>query len=191
MNISLSIIIPVWNEESIIQKTSSFLKKLRLPFRYSELIFVAGGEDNTYNISKKMKFENFDEVLVLRQNTKDFKSGALIKGIKESKGDIITIVDADTIVTPNFMIEVVQALKKCDVVNCDFIPILRKGFWYDYYIANKLIWAKNSNNLSSLFGAATISIKRGVFNKIGIENFFTDKTTAGVDYFMGIILKNN
>ncbi len=188
---SLSIIIPVWNEENIIQKTSRFLKKLRLPFRYSELILVAGGEDNTYNISKKIQFENFDKVLVLMQNTKDFKSGALLKGIKESRGDIITIVDADTILTPNFMIEVVQALKKCDVVNCDFIPILRKGFWYDYYIANKLIWAKNPNYLPSLFGAATISIKKSVFNRIGIENFFTDKTTAGVDYYMGIMFKKN
>ncbi len=191
MEHSISIIIPAWNEEPYLLKTSKFLRRLSLPCKYSEIIFVAGGSDNTYKICNELKLDNFNNVITLKQTAGDFKSGALIKGIKESKGDIITIIDADTIIAPNFMIEVVQALKIFDVVNCDYIPILRNGFWYDYYIVNKLIWTKNPNNLPSLFGAATISIKRSVFNRIGIENFFTYKTTAGVDYFMGILLKKN
>ena len=159
MEDSISIIVPAWNEEGYVLKPSKFLSRVKLPFKYSEIIFVAGGTDNTFKICNKIKLNNFNKVITLKQTAGDFKSGALIKGLKEAKGDIITIVDADTILAPNFMIEVVQALKKYDVVNCDFIPILRKGFWYDYYIANKLIWAKKPNYLPSLFGAATISIK--------------------------------
>ena len=38
----------------------------------------------------------------------EYKSGALIKGMRNAKGNIITIIDADTLVAPNFMIEVVN-----------------------------------------------------------------------------------
>ncbi len=191
MEQSVSLIIPAWNEEKIILKTFHFLKKLKLPFKYSEIILIAGGVDNTFQICEEVIIENFNHKFALKQEPKDFKFGAIIKGLKMSKGDIITILDADTIPAPNFMIEVVKALKKYDVVNCDYVPMLQKSFWYDYFIINKLIWAKNPDKLPSLFGAATISLKRGILNRIGIENFFTDKTTAGVDHYMGIVLKKN
>jgi len=189
METSVSIIIPAWNEEKIILKTSNFLRKLKLPFKYSEIIFIAGGTDDTYNICNEIKLDNFDNVITHRQNPRDFKSGALIKGIKKSTGDYIILIDADVFVAPNLAIEVARALKKFDVVCCDFIPMMQKGFWYNYYTMFKLLWAKNPSNLSSLIGGATISVKREVINEIGVENFFSHKTTAGVDYYMGLVLK--
>ncbi|MFW9987571.1 MAG: glycosyltransferase [Candidatus Odinarchaeota archaeon] len=192
MEISFSILIPAWNEEKTIKRSCSYLGKLKLPFKYSEIIFIAGGDDNTYNICKEIKLDNFKNKIILKQHPKEYKSGALIKGIKSSKGDYITLIDADTIVTPNLLIEIVDALKTNDVVNCNYYPMIsRRSFWYKYYILNKKIWAKNPNNLNSLFGAATISLKRDLINEIGIKNLFTNKSTAGVDHYMGIILKKN
>ena len=63
MKTKISIIIPAWNEEIIILKTCSFLRKLNLPFDYSELIFIAGGDDKTYEVCKEIKLENFSKVL--------------------------------------------------------------------------------------------------------------------------------
>ena len=191
MNTSVSFIIPAWNEENIIPRTCVFLKKLKLPFNYSELIFIAGGNDDTYKICKNSILDNFNKVITIRQSPGDFKSGALIKGINLAKGNSIILVDADTLVGRNFAIEVVKSLKKYDAVNCNFLPMVNKGFWYNYYIIDKLCWAKNYSNLSSLFGASTISLRKQVINEIGIKNFFTNKSTAGVDHFMGIVLKNN
>lgn len=190
MKTSVSIIIPAWNEERIILKTCLFLKKLKLPFNYSELIFIAGGNDNTFNICKEIKLENFNKVIILKQNLKDYKSGALIKGIKKSIGDFIILIDADVFVAPNLAIEIVKALKEFDVVNCDFIPLLQKGFWYDYFMIFKLNWSRNPNNLLSLVGGATISLRREIIDEIGVENFFSNKTTAGVDYYMGQVLRS-
>ncbi|GAH22233.1 unnamed protein product, partial [marine sediment metagenome] len=68
MDETLSIIIPAWNEQKVILETSEFLRRLKLPFKYSELIFVAGGTDNTYIICKEIKLENFDKVFTLKQN---------------------------------------------------------------------------------------------------------------------------
>ncbi len=191
MDVSVSIIIPAWNEEKIIERTYIFLKNLKLPFKFSEIIFIAGGVDKTYEICKQFKFENFNKVLVLEQKIKDYKSGALIKGMRNVKGNIITIIDADTLVAPNFMIEVARSLKKYDAVNCNYFPMIKRGFWYDFFLIRKFIWAYNPDNLSSLFGAATISLNRCVVEEIGIENFFTNRSTAGVDHYMGVVLQMN
>lgn len=191
MEDTISIIIPAWNEQDIIIDTCNFLRKLKLPFKYSELIFIAGGRDNTYTICQGIKLDNFDNVFTIKQNPGDYKSGALIKGIKKSIGDYIILIDADTLVSSNLVIEIVKSLKKFDAVSCDFLPLLQKGFIYNYHIINKVIWASNPNNLSSLFGGATISFKRKLINEIGVENFFTSKSRAGVDYYMSMVLKRN
>ncbi len=189
MDSSISIIIPAWNESKIISKTSNYIQKLKLPFKYSELIFVAGGTDNTYKICKEIRSENFNNVITLKQNPEEFKSGALIKGINKSKGDYIILIDADVFVPPNLAIEIVKSLRNFDGVNCNFIPLMEKGFWYDFYTIFKLIWGSNPKSLSRFIGGATISLKREIINDIGINNLFSNKTTAGVDYYMSLVLK--
>ncbi|MHA1696610.1 MAG: glycosyltransferase [Candidatus Helarchaeota archaeon] len=186
---TVSIIIPAWNEEKIIKNTLKYIGRLKLPFKYSELIIIAGGDDNTFKKCQEYELNNFNEIVVLEQQPSDFKSGALIKGIKRSKGKIITLMDADVLISPNLAIEVSKALKKFDVVNCNFIPLLPKGFWFNYYEIFKQNWIKNPNNLSSLVGGATISFRREIIEEIGVENCFSSKTTAGVDYYMGQIFK--
>ncbi len=191
MKTTLSIIIPAWNEEFTIPKTCYYLQKLKLPFEYSELIFIAGGEDRTFEICRNVTLDNFSKVITLRQNPGDFKSGALIKGINNSKGDIISLIDSDVFISPNLAIEVEKSLEKFDVVCCDYIPMVGKGFWYNYYTLFKLIWISNPNNLNSLIGGATISLRKEVVNDVGVSNFFSDKSSAGVDYYMGLVLKKN
>ena len=189
MDDTISIVIPAWNEQKTIFETSEFLRKLKLPFKYSELIIIAGGTDNTYNICKEIKLENFDKVFTLKQNPGDYKSGALIKGIKKAIGDNIILIDADTLVSSNLVIEIAKSLKKFDAVMCNYSPKIQKGYMFDYHIINKLISVKNPKKLSSLFGGATISLRREVIEEIGIKNFFTSKSRAGVDYHMSLILK--
>jgi len=191
MDDTISIIIPAWSEQEVIFRTSEFLRKLKLPFKYSELIFIAGGTDNTHDICQEMKLDNFDKVFTFKQNLGDYKSGALIKGIKKAIGDNIILIDADTLVPSNLAIEVVNSLKKFDAVMCDYSPKIQKSHIFDYYIINKLISVKNPKKLSSLFGGATISLRREVIEEIGTENFFTSKSRAGVDYYMSLILKKN
>ncbi len=187
--VKISIIIPAWNEEVIIPKTCEYLQRLRLPFTYSELIFIAGGTDKTFEVCNNVILDNFNEVLILKQNPRDFKSGALIKGLKISKGNVITLIDADVFVAPNLAIEIVNSLKKFEVVCCNYIPMMGKGFWHNYYTLFKLIWISKPNNLNSLIGGATISLRKDVLNDIGVSNLFSNKSTAGVDYYMGLVLK--
>lgn len=191
MEHSVSVIIPAWNEEQYLLKTSKFLKRLKLPFKYSEIIFVAGGTDNTFKICNDLKLDNFNNVIIIKQESGDYKSGALIKGLKQARGDYIILIDADVFVSSNMAIEISKLMPKYDCLCCNFIPMINRGFWYIYYISVKQIWAHNPTNLNSLIGGATISLNRGVIEEIGIENFFSDKTTAGVDYYMSLTLKKH
>jgi len=190
MEDTITIIIPAWNEQKVILDTCYFLRKLKLPFKYSEIIFIAGGSDNTYNICKEVKLDNFDAIFTLKQNPGEFKSGALIKGLRKAKGDYISLIDADTFISSNFAIEIVKFLKKFDAVGCDYLPKIQKSFIYNYHILNKLIWSSNLDKISSLTGG-TISLKREIINEIGVENLFTTKSNAGVDYYMSMVLKKN
>jgi len=191
MDTSVSILIPAWNEEKIIKKTIKWLNKLNLPFNYSEIIFIAGGDDKTYETCKNLKLTNFNSTITIKQESSDFKTGALIKGIIKAKGKIITLIDADVFVAPNLMEEIAKSLKKFDVVCCNYIPMMNKGFWRNYYTLRKEIWSNNPNKLKSLIGGATISLNSTIFDEISIKDFFSNKTTAGVDYYMGLVLKEH
>ncbi len=188
MQKTISLIIPAWNEANILPKTVKFLKELKLPFEYSELIFIAGGTDETYDICQKLKLKNFSKTLTLKQEFHDFKTGALIKGIKKAIGEVLILMDADVFIAPNLAIEVAKALRKFDAVNCDFIPMMEKGFWYNYHTLDKKLYTYNPNNLKTLMGGPTISIKKSTVDEIGVSKLFTKKTTAGVDYYIGLIL---
>ena len=89
----LSIIIPTFNENKIIEKNLNkiinyFSKKI--PF---EVILINDGStDNTKEIINNFKFSN----LVVLNNPINLGKGAALKlGFKKSKGDMVLIVDAD------------------------------------------------------------------------------------------------
>jgi cellulose synthase/poly-beta-1,6-N-acetylglucosamine synthase-like glycosyltransferase len=188
---SVSLIIPAWNEEKSLDSIIKNLKNLKLPFEYSEIILVAGGKDTTYKKLTKTQLENFNKKILLKQRDDDFKRGALIRGYRKSIGDIIIFLDIDVLTSSNFVKEIVKKLESFDVVCGNFTPLLGPGLWKNYYLIFKNWWSRNPSSLNSLVGGASISLKRNIIENIGIKNLFTDKTTAGVDYYMGLKLRKH
>lgn len=87
----VSILIPAWNEEKLISNCIESL--LNLDYPHKEIIIIAGGSDNTFEIAKK--YENI-HVLIFKQEIPN-KNKALNVGLKHSTGEIITLSDADCI----------------------------------------------------------------------------------------------
>ncbi len=145
----ISIIIPAYNEEKVIKQTIEALIETQYPRK--EIIFVDDGStDDTLEIAKQFK----DEVIILHKENGG-KASALNYGLVYSKGEIIVVVDADTITGRNSLKEIV------------------KGFEVDEHVAavagnikvrNKVNWLTKCQALEYLVG---VQIIRRAFDRFG------------------------
>jgi glycosyltransferase involved in cell wall biosynthesis len=87
----ISCLIPAYNEEKTIFDVVSKVFELKKENLIDEIIVISdGSKDKTVELAK---LAGADKVIELSKNIG--KSGALIEGIKEAKGDIFLFLDAD------------------------------------------------------------------------------------------------
>ncbi|MDH3610443.1 MAG: glycosyltransferase [Nitrosopumilus sp.] len=98
----VSIIIPAFNEEIVIKKTLESMVETQYPRK--EIIFVDDGStDGTLEIANQFK----NQINVLHKENGG-KASALNYGLVYAKGEIIVVVDADTIIGRNSIKEIVK-----------------------------------------------------------------------------------
>lgn len=101
----ISVIIPAYNEEKVIANTIEGLLETKYPNK--EIIFVDdGSKDATLSIASKYK----EQILVLHKENGG-KATALNYGMVYAKGEIVVIVDADTIIGRNSLKEIVKGFE--------------------------------------------------------------------------------
>ena len=110
----LSIVVPCYNEEETImlffEEVEKYKKKIGLKLEY---IFVNdGSKDNTLNVLKKLYSENKDSVKYISFSRNFGKESAMLAGLKESTGDLITIMDVDLQDPPEIIPEMVKKMKE-------------------------------------------------------------------------------
>ena len=110
----LSIVVPCYNEEETImlffEEVEKYKKKIGLKLEY---IFVNdGSKDNTLNVLKKLYSENKDSVKYISFSRNFGKESAMLAGLKESTGDLITIMDVDLQDPPEIIPEMIKKMKK-------------------------------------------------------------------------------
>lgn len=89
---SVSIIIPVFNEEGTIDEVIANVIKVNLSNWKKQIIVVDDGStDNTRNILQKLE----KKCTLIYKNINQGKGAALIDGIKMAQGDVVLIQDAD------------------------------------------------------------------------------------------------
>ena len=101
---SVTVIIPVYNEETIICKTIKSLLKSNYPLE-EILIIDDGSTDETAAVVSK-HFSHHQKVKLIKKSNGG-KSSALNLGIKRALGDIIITIDADTIFTKSTISQLV------------------------------------------------------------------------------------
>lgn len=98
---SISIIVPVFNEECIIEKTISNVKAMSYP-REKEIIVVDDGStDKTFEILKGIK-----SIRVFRKKNGG-RASAVNFGLKRAKGEIIVRIDADSFPEKNALMKAI------------------------------------------------------------------------------------
>ncbi|MHC6180706.1 glycosyltransferase family 2 protein [Clostridium sp. JNZ X4-2] len=105
---TVSIIIPVYNEEKHIEKCLESIM-CQTYENIIEILIVDGmSTDSTRSIIKK--FEN--KKMTILDNEKRIQSAALNKGIKVAKGDIVVRVDAHALYDRNYVSQCVSTLNR-------------------------------------------------------------------------------
>jgi cellulose synthase/poly-beta-1,6-N-acetylglucosamine synthase-like glycosyltransferase len=105
---SFSIIVPAKNEERVINRLLKSLSTLNYPLNKREIIIVEDGStDKTNNICIDYAKEHAD-VKILNRSISNGKPSALNFGLKNAKGDIVAIFDADNVPASDTLSAVVK-----------------------------------------------------------------------------------
>ena len=127
MNISFSIIIPLYNCEKYIEKCLESV--LQQNYGNYEIIVVNDGStDSSLEIVNKY-INSHQNLKVITQNNKGL-SGARNTGLRNSKGDYVLFIDADDYVEQNLLSEISRQISNYD--------ILVYGYYNDLIINDKL-----------------------------------------------------
>ncbi len=172
VDFSVSIIIPAWDEESVIVDCLDSLRRLDYPLDICELVVVAGGTDSTYETAQGCNVNEFGIYKVSKQLPEDGRVGAVLRGLSEAKKEIIVVLDADTIVDKSWLKELTKTLRNgdFDAVNGTALPVRGRKLFSIYYSIENM--KQDYDNVPRLNGAASIAIKQSILEKHGADYFF-------------------
>lgn len=115
----LSVIIPVFNEERTIKEILERILSVKLPLIVKKEIIVVddGSTDNTRKILSKLQIIN-NKFQILRHNKNQGKGATIRTGLKNAKGEIVIIQDADLEYDPNYFPTLLKPIldKEAEVV---------------------------------------------------------------------------
>jgi len=134
----VSVVIPVFNEESTLQAIFTLIKKTQIP---SEILFIDDGStDSTPQIIKKLK-EN-PSVRVITFPINRGKGAAVSAGIKAARGEIIILQDADLEYNPEDYKKLLEPIEDnlADVVyGARFMTNKKKTSYFLHFVANRIL----------------------------------------------------
>jgi len=134
----ISVVIPVYNEESTLQKIFSRIKKTRIP---SEILLIDDGStDSTPQIIKQLQEDPSVRAITFPVNRG--KGAAVSAGIKAAHGEIIILQDADLEYNPGEYKKLLKPFEKNQaevVYGVRFMTTKKKTSYFLHFIANKIL----------------------------------------------------
>jgi rSAM/selenodomain-associated transferase 2 len=154
-NPSLSIIIPVLNEESNIVRLLEYIRKNSSNANIKEILVVDGGStDETKEAPSKY------DVLVL--HSEKGRARQMNLGAENAKGEVLYFLHADTFPPKNFDKQILNAIRKGTKTGC-----FRMKFDSDSRFLNFFSWFSRINHKICRGGDQSLFITRKLFNKSG------------------------
>jgi cellulose synthase (UDP-forming) len=173
--IKIDIYIPVFNEDpELVRQTIIAAKKVqKLPTW--NLCYYLLDDSNNEAMTQMAKEEGLPQIL--RDNTKGRKAGAITHAMDETKGDFIVIIDSDTRLFPNILLNTMGYFKD------DSVAWVQTPQWFcDLTEGEPLekVWKKNLGTI----GEKTAQLFQKVFGrtKVGYDLFANDPAM-----FFGVI----
>lgn len=193
----LSFVIPCYNEESNVKLIHDEIAKIFLPLYKYEIIFVNdGSSDNTLKSLKEILKNSKTKIKVINFSRNFGKEAAIYAGLKEGKGDYISLIDADMQQDPKYVMEMVSFLDKNEEYDSvamyqdkrkegKVLTFFKKSF---YKLINKISDTKFQSNASDFRTFRKCVIKsvlelkeyyrfsKGIFSWVGYNTYYMPYT---------------
>jgi len=111
---SVSVIVPTYNEESVIARRIENFKSIAYPHDKLQIVIVDASTDSTPQIVEQMKSDALELVLI-RQTERGSFNGAVLAGFNVASGSVISITGADTEFETNTLLQVVKHFSRENV----------------------------------------------------------------------------
>ena len=105
---TVSVVLPTYNEESIIKSRLENLLKIEYPTEKLEIVIVDSGEDNTAKIAREFLAETGLDHTVIEEDERHGVAAAVNLAIAEASGEIIFRTDCDSYVAEDALGEAVR-----------------------------------------------------------------------------------
>ena len=105
---TVSVVLPTYNEESIIKSRLENLLKIEYPTEKLEIVIVDSGEDNTAKIAREFLAETGLDHTVIEEDERRGVAAAVNLAIAEASGEIIFRTDCDSYVAEDALGEAVR-----------------------------------------------------------------------------------
>jgi cellulose synthase/poly-beta-1,6-N-acetylglucosamine synthase-like glycosyltransferase len=159
---SVSLIVPAWNEAASIRACLASVAKLDYPDW--EVVVVAGGTDGTADLARAVVAE-LPGGRVIDQRPSG-KPSAVAAGVRETTGDVIVVLDADSVVAPEWLRSLVQPIDThIRATTGDFAP--RRSTVVSRAEQADRVVVYQSRGHATLQGSGGIAIARDAFELVG------------------------
>lgn len=108
----LSVIVPLYNEEEVIEKFYNKISKTLENKKYELLFINDGSKDNSLQILKNIYINDKECVKIISFSRNFGKEAAIYAGLKSSSGEYTVIIDADLQQNPKYILEMEEFLDK-------------------------------------------------------------------------------
>ena len=172
---SVSIIIPVRNEELHIANLLNDIQAQTYPAEYIEIIVVDDSStDNTINIIQSLNFPNVKVVpLILDEAINSYKKEAIAKGVASSTAELIITTDGDCRVGPEWISTIVDFYiqHNFQLISAP-VSFHNESYWFEKIQTIEfqfLIGAAAAcieNGMPNTCNGANLAYTRDVFNRV-------------------------
>jgi glycosyltransferase involved in cell wall biosynthesis len=160
--LELSVVVPVYNEESLILATLQKLNLSTSQLKNIEIIVVSDGSTDSTNQILSANTNLYSKLICLEKN--QGKGGAVKEGLRESRGNFVLIQDADAEYDPN---EIPRLWALTQKLNLDLLMTTRFGgapitrvhyFWHKVgnHFITLLFNVKNNTTFTDIYSGYII-----------------------------------
>ena len=126
MKQKLSIIVPCYNEESVIElfykETIKVVSQIQKKYDYEMIFIDDGSKDNTLKLLKELRKQD-NNIRIISFSRNFGKEAAIYAGLENSIGDLVVLIDADMQHDPNIIPEMIKEIEN----GYDTVTTIRKN----------------------------------------------------------------